>query len=72
MEWLSFGAKRVPDLHAEVRSGAVNLDSVGGRAAVRIQAGSRGQQLKNRRAAQQPALFDFVERAKALTVAEVK
>jgi hypothetical protein len=62
----------VPDLYREVKTGLVSLPGSGGRAAEPIQTQGLAQRLANRRAAQQPALFDFVTRQQPVTIADIK
>lgn len=72
VEWLSFGAQRVPQLYREINSGGVGTPSATDtRAATRIQTAGLTTRPAKRRDAQQPALFDFVARPRAVTVAEV-
>jgi len=72
VEWLTFGAQRVPELYAEIKAGTVNVPAAFDRSAVRIQTGGLARQLEKRRPPQQPALFDFVTPSRTLTVSEIK
>jgi hypothetical protein len=66
VEWLSYGAQRVPELYSEITTGNRPLTSEGDRGAERRAA------MRQRRPPQQPALFDFVARPRPLTIVELR
>lgn len=67
-EWLGYARKRVPELHAEVKSGQVAPPT---RGAKPVQVVGQGASRPLRKAEQEPALFDFIRKPKPLVIANL-